>query len=135
MSYLDVLGRALAGPLAGLETGSAPRQGLVGVVIQWLGTGGLAELAKGFQQAGLGDVLSSWIGKGANLPVSAEQLTKALGTARLASLAGRAGLTSESAAGQLATLLPGLVDELTPDGALPQGGALEQGLGLLKKLL
>jgi uncharacterized protein YidB (DUF937 family) len=134
MGLLDDVGKAVGGQLGSALAGGGGQGGLVQVVIQWLGSGGLAQLTSGFQKAGLGNVAASWIGTGANLPVSPEQLAGALGTAQLGALAKQAGLAPQVAAGQLATLLPALVDELTPDGVVPQGGALEQGLGLLKKL-
>lgn len=136
MGFLDDIGKAVGGQLGGALGGAAGGQGnLAQAVIGWLGSGGLAQLTSGFQQAGLGNVVASWIGKGANLPVSADQLAGALGQEQLGALAKQAGLAPQAAAGQLATLLPTLVDKLTPDGVVPQGGALEQGLGLLKKLL
>ena len=135
MGLLVDIGKAVGGQLGVALAGASGGQGgLAQVVIQWLGSGGLAQLTSGFQQAGLGNVVSSWIGTGANLPVSPDQLAGALGPSQLGALAKQAGLAPQAAAGQLATLLPTLVDKLTPDGVVPQGGALEQGLGLLRKL-
>ena len=65
----------------------------------------------------------------------ADQLQKVLGAAALGNIASQAGLAPKDAASQLTSLLPGLVDKLTPDGALPEGGALARGLGMLKKFL
>ena len=47
-------------------------------------------------------------------------------------LASQAGLSSDAVSSQLADLLPGFIDKLTPDGKIPSGGLLEQGLNLLK---
>lgn len=134
MGLFDELGKAVGGAIGKAVAGEG--QGKLGqVVVQWLGSGGLPQLMSGFQSAGLGNILASWIGKGSNLPISADQLQKVLGAGALGNIASQAGLAPKDAASQLTTLLPGLVDKLTPDGALPEGGALEQGLGLLKKLL
>lgn len=135
MGLLDDVTKSIGGQLGSAFGGAAGGQGnLAQAVIGWLGSGGLAQLTSAFQQAGLGNLVSSWIGTGANLPVSPDQLAGALGPDRLGALAKQAGLAPQAAAGQLATLLPALVDKLTPDGQVPQGGALEQGLGLLRKL-
>ena len=84
--------------------------------------GGLSGLAEKFNQAGMGDIVSSWIGKGENLPVSADQIASVLGQGTLGNIASQLGLDPSQASGQLAQMLPGLIDKLTPNGALPQGG-------------
>jgi len=84
--------------------------------------GGLQGLVAKFQQGGLGEVVSSWIGKGENLPISGEQLSSVLGSEALSELAAKAGLDSHALAGQLASVLPGVVDHLTPAGEVPAAG-------------
>lgn len=84
--------------------------------------GGLADLAARFQQGGLGDVMSSWVGTGQNLPVSADQLSGVLGDDVIAQLSRSSGLSGSDLLGQLAHVLPQVVDHVTPDGQLPQGG-------------
>lgn len=84
--------------------------------------GGLGGLVEKFNQAGMGDVVSSWIGKGENLPISAEQISSALGSGALSDIARQLGVDPAQASGQLAQFLPGLIDQLTPQGALPEGG-------------
>ncbi len=83
--------------------------------------GGLAALIDKFNQHGLGAVAQSWVSKGANAPVSAEQLQTVLGADSLAQLGKRLGLDSKDLAQGLTRLLPQLVDRLTPDGHLPKG--------------
>lgn len=94
--------------------------------------GGLGGLAQQLQNGGLGDIVSSWVGTGANLPVSAEALQQALGSEQISQIAARLGLSPDQAAGGLAQLLPQVVDKLTPNGQIETGGLLEQGLDLLK---
>ena len=55
------------------------------------GTGGLGGLADKFSQAGLGDVLGSWIGGGQNQPISGDQVTQVLGSDALSGIASQAG--------------------------------------------
>lgn len=99
--------------------------------------GGLAGLVQKFNQAGLGEVVSSWIGHGENLPISADQLQNVLGRGPLADIASKLGIDPSQAAGQLSQMLPGLVDQLTPHGQLPAGGLGNAGdlLGALSGLL
>ena len=43
------------------------------------------------------------------------------------------GVSRQEVSTGLAGLLPQLIDKLTPDGTLPSGSVLDQGLELLKK--
>lgn len=94
--------------------------------------GGLAGLLDLLKEHGLDRQVASWLGAGANLPVTGEQLTQALGSGPLAELAGKFGFDPQAIAGQLAQFLPEAVNQLTPGGQLPEGDtAIEQGLGAL----
>jgi uncharacterized protein YidB (DUF937 family) len=84
--------------------------------------GGLQGMMDKFNQAGLGNVLNSWIGTGSNLSISGDQLASALGPDTLDKLAGQVGLDGSQLSDQLAQMLPGLVDKLTPHGTAPEGG-------------
>lgn len=99
--------------------------------------GGLGGLVAKFQQAGLGDVVSSWIGTGQNQSVSGDQLTSVLGEDTMAGLAQKLGISPDAAAGQLSNILPGLIDHLTPHGQAPEGGLGNSGdlMGMLGGLL
>ena len=131
----------VAGSLGGLLAMAASNPQLIQVVTSMLGNdgqhGGLSGLVEKFQQAGLGDVVGSWIGTGQNQPISGDQLTSVLGSGPLAGLAEKLGMSPEDAASQLSNVLPGLVDKLTPAGELPQGGAGNAGdlMGMLGGLL
>ncbi len=74
MEILDQIGD-LANNLLGGSQGQA--NSLLNLVMQILGDssrGGLSGLVQNFQRNGLGDVISSWIGTGQNLPISPDQL-------------------------------------------------------------
>jgi uncharacterized protein YidB (DUF937 family) len=86
------------------------------------GAGGLGGLVAKFQQAGMGDVIGSWIGSGQNQAISGEQLGNVLGGDALSGLASTMGVSSGDVASQLSSILPGLVDKLTPGGQAPAGG-------------
>ena len=99
--------------------------------------GGLDGLMAKFQQAGLGDVVGSWVGSGQNQPVSGEQMTDVLGEETMAGLAVQLGTSQSDIASQLSTILPGLIDKLTPNGTAPEGGLGNAGdlMGMLGGLL
>jgi uncharacterized protein YidB (DUF937 family) len=85
-----------------------------------------------FQQGGLGNIVSSWIGSGQNLPVSASQLQNVLHGGALQQAAQQAGMDPSQLTGMMSSLLPHLVDKLSPNGQVPDASALQkmlQGLG------
>ncbi len=86
--------------------------------------GGLDGLVTTFQQKGLGDVVSSWVSSGQNLPISADQISHVLGSDAVKNLAAKAGISPDQAGSQLAALLPGLIDKLTPNGHTGDAGGL-----------
>lgn len=95
------------------------------------GGGGLGGLVAAFRQKGLGDVVSQWISTGPNPPITSAQVTDALGHETLGQFAGKAGVPVPEAADLLARILPTAVDRLTPDGKLPEAGALDTSLASL----
>ena len=84
--------------------------------------GGLGGLVSKFEQAGLGNVVSSWVGNGQNQPVTGDQLTQVLGSGAISNIAAKLGVSPDQAAGQLSSILPGLINHLTPNGQAPAGG-------------
>ncbi len=124
MGLLDGIAGQVLGSLGG--SGSTEQGSLVqaigGLIARY--PGGLAGLIGAFQSHGLGAVVESWIGSGRNLPVSADQLQSVLGHEQLGAVAATLGLSQHDAASKLAQALPGVVDNLTPSGTLPEGGAL-----------
>ncbi len=87
--------------------------------------GGVAGLQKMFQQGGLGNVISSWVGTGQNLPISADQLQNVLHSGALQQVAQKAGIDPTQLTGMMASLLPHLVDKMTPNGEVPNASALQ----------
>jgi uncharacterized protein YidB (DUF937 family) len=114
------------GGLAGLGGGDLGGiAGALGGLLANNGTaGGLGGLVSKFEQAGMGDVIGSWIGKGENAPISANQLGQVLGGDAVSGIASKLGVDATTLLPMLATLLPSLIDQLTPHGRVP-----EQGLG------
>lgn len=83
--------------------------------------GGLGAVVQKFEQQGLGGVVQSWIGTGANLPVSAQQLQQVLGSDLVQQLSSKLGVPAPQLLAKLAEVLPGAVDKMTPDGVIPKG--------------
>jgi uncharacterized protein YidB (DUF937 family) len=84
--------------------------------------GGISGLQQMFQQRGLSGVFSSWVGSGQNLPISADQLH----SGGLEQVAAKAGIDPSQLTSMMSTLLPNMVDKMTPNGQVPDSGALAQ---------
>ena len=134
MGLLDQVVGKVSGALAGGQGASLGRAALE--LLNSEQVGGVQGLASRLEQHGLGNVVQSWIGTGANLPISADQLQAALGPDTVAAVARKVGVPPEQAQQALAQLLPQLVDKLTPNGQVPQQQDLMQaGLTALKSIL
>jgi uncharacterized protein YidB (DUF937 family) len=82
--------------------------------------GGVQGIVTQLESQGLGDTVRSWVGNGSNLPISADQLQKALGSGTLQELAAKFGVDPQTLAQQLSKVLPHAIDHLTPGGTIPQ---------------
>ena len=101
-------------------------------------SGGISGLQQRMQASGLGEVAKSWIGTGANLPVTAAQIEKVVGPDLLNSVLQQLGEATarggNGAVGQLlAQALPVIIDQLTPQGRVPHTNGLGD-LGALAQL-
>jgi uncharacterized protein YidB (DUF937 family) len=80
------------------------------------------------QQSGLGDVFDSWVGKGENKPITAEQVKETADPENLQRIANEAGVSVDEAAEELSKAMPEVVDRLSPDGELPSDDAVRSEL-------
>jgi len=140
MGLLEQLLGGLAGQLTGGQQGNAqqgnPQQGnalldLVMAVVQGH-PGGLAGLLQQFTSAGLDREANSWVGTGQNLPISAEQIAQIFGQGNVRALGEKFNLSPESASSGLASLLPALIDHLTPQGRIDNERPLSASLSALR---
>lgn len=125
MGLLDNLTSALSSQPT-QDGGANPTSAVISEVLTLIENrqGGVAGLLQSFQQNGLGHLVQSWIGTGQNLPVSAAQIQSTLGAECTAKIAQATGLPQAEVESHLATLLPQLIDHMTPNGQVPQGGDL-----------
>lgn len=135
MGLLDSLvGAALGGQQSRQAQGAGgiDPQVLIGIVGALMNNaGGLSGILGKLQQGGLGDAAASWVGTGANQPVSADALGSALGPDLMDMITRQMGGNRQQAEGTVADLLPGLIDQLTPQGRVPE----DNGMGALGSLL
>ncbi len=129
MGLFDSVAGAVMGKLGGEQSG------MVQVVMDMFNQhGGLSGLIEKFKEGGLGEQAASWVGKGENLPISADQISSVLGSGAIAEMAAKFGLTPEVLSNQIAQHLPGMVDKMTPDGEVSTDSSnlLSSVLGMFK---
>lgn len=130
-SMMGAAGQAAMGALQGGNTQGAQGADAMGMVTDLLQqSGGLSGLLEKFQSQGMGEAAQSWVGTGANLPVSGNQITQALGPDVLSGLVAKFGGNSPELAQLVAQFLPMVIDKLTPAGQVPA----DNGMGALGNL-
>jgi uncharacterized protein YidB (DUF937 family) len=102
----DMMKGGLGGLLAGGAAGS-------------ILSGGLGDLLGQLQKGGQGEVANSWVGKGENKAIAPGDLASALGSEQIDAIASQAGMSRDDLLQGLSQYLPGVIDQLTPDGRLP----------------
>ena len=119
------------GPLPGGGTTNAGGGGLGSLLPGGLGglfggrdagnvlSGGLNDLLKQLQQSGHGEAADSWVGSGPNKAIAPNDLAKALGADRINTMMAQSGMSREELLDGLSQQLPDVVDQLTPNGRVP----------------
>jgi uncharacterized protein YidB (DUF937 family) len=114
----DLLGGLLGGGAGG------PAPGGLGNILGGAAAGtvlsnGLGSLIRDLQNSGQGHVAQSWVGTGPNQEIAPGNLANAVGVDTLDALSKQTGLQRDDLLSGLSQYLPGLVDQMTPNGKLP----------------
>jgi len=121
----DVLGMAGMGNAAQ----SQQHAGALSMILNYINSpevGGIAGLQRMFQEKGLGGIIGSWISTGQNLPISADQLQNVLQGGALQNMAAKSGMDMSQLTTIFSQLMPHAVDQMTPNGQIPDSNALDQ---------
>ena len=142
MGILDSLTSALNSSSSGAPAATAaPSSAVVSEMLAVLqshggAANGLGVLMQSFESGGIGHLFQSWVGNGQNLPVSAAQIQSALASSGILERIGqRTGLQPTDVAQHLSTLLPQIVDHLTPNGQVHPADAGSALAGLAQRFL
>src|SRR5262245_64728714 len=82
--------------------------------------GGLQGVVNEFERNGFGPTVQSWVGTGANQPISPDDVHRAIGPDLLQQLAAKSGMSVQDLAKALSQVLPQAVDKMTPGGTIPK---------------
>lgn len=132
MGLFDTLAKEVLVKLSGGGDAPNPLLDIALSLITNPKTGGLEGLMESFKNKGFGDIMSSWIGTGQNQPISKDQILNVLGKDQIQKIAEKAGISREEASGGLTSLLPEIIDKLTPNGKPPDGGLLDEVKKMIK---
>lgn len=99
--------------------------------------GSIDTIVTALQGAGLGEKVQSWMGTGENEPITEGEIEKSVDKGVLDSIAESTGIDRSTIVPLITSLLPILVDKITPNGEKPSGNSelLSMGASLLGKLL
>jgi uncharacterized protein YidB (DUF937 family) len=97
--------------------------------------GGLPGILQTLKNGGLTEQVDSWVGTGANLNVSAQQIGTALGDSVLTGIATKLDISKEELAAKIAEYIPDVVNQVTPNGVVENNPALIMSrlMGMLKQ--
>jgi len=113
VGLLDKLG---SGMLGQIEAAAVPA--LISAALSKTNLGSLQGLVAQLQQAGLDKQVQSWLGSGANIGITPDQLRAALGNDQVRQIAQHFGIDPDAALKLLAEHLPNTVDQASPNGTL-----------------
>ena len=139
MGLLDgLLGQMMGGTMGAAQSPmqTQAQNPLLQIALQMLQqNGGLSGILGKMQQAGYGQQAQSWIGTGQNMPIDPGALSQIFGQGDLGQLAQQLGISREEASGSLAQMLPNVVDQMTPDGQIPDNHSdlVNEALAILQK--
>ncbi|HZT25027.1 MAG TPA: YidB family protein [Pseudolabrys sp.] len=116
MGLLDNFGGKLGGLLGEAAETAAPA--IISAALAKTNLGDLQGLVNQLQQNGLGDQVKSWLGNGANMQITPEQLRAALSSEQVKQIAAHFGVPADKALEALSAALPQAVDQASPNGKL-----------------
>lgn len=142
----DVLGSVLGGSHPSPQAQTAGSAGLLmallPILLNWVQQqGGLEKVLASLQSSGLGAQLQSWMSHGQNQPIQPQQVEQVFGATQVDQFASQTGASREAVLSGIASLLPQVIDQLTPKGdgsSAPHanqeiGAVLNQLAGLIQR--
>jgi uncharacterized protein YidB (DUF937 family) len=127
---MDDLTKLTSSVDAASSGGTDPMAALGGLQQAVQQEGGIDALLGKLKDAGLADQVDSWVGTGDNQPVDPAALGQALGPDTVQRLSAGSGIDIGQLLPLLAAFLPQIIDMLTPQGKVPDGGLGQAASGM-----
>lgn len=128
-------GAAMGSVLGGILAGGRGRVGgrglggnqtaimlmLLPLAMKWVQrNGGIGAVLDRFRQKGYGGQMQSWVGTGDNQPLDEQAVEQVVGHQDLQQMAQELGVPEQEVRHAFAEVMPEMVNQLTPEGQLPQ---------------
>ena len=114
----DKIGDAIRGVGKGTDPNN-PQGGLLDQLSEGVSGTALGDVLDRFRNSGAGSKVDSWVRKGPNEPIEAQEVESAIDAETLSSLSLQTGLSREELIARITQALPEAVDKMTPDGEIP----------------
>jgi uncharacterized protein YidB (DUF937 family) len=111
------LAQSLLGGATQGQGGSGVTAALLPEILGWVQQqGGVSNAISALSASGLGAQAQSWISNGDNQQMASQQVTELMGSDQVTQLAAKFGVSPEQIQSGVATLLPQVINHLTPNG-------------------
>jgi uncharacterized protein YidB (DUF937 family) len=109
---------------------------LLPLAMRWVQrNGGMGAVLDRFRQKGYGGQMQSWVATGDNQPLDEQAVEQVVGDQELRDMAQKLGVPEQQVRHAFAEIMPEMVNQLTPEGQLPQQAdeVLDEGRQTLEK--
>ncbi len=132
MNIQEEIQKYIAQASSQINVGKEKLEGLVAAIATDERKAQLDSIIATLKEKGLKDTVASWIGTGENQPINPEKIKEALGVQKIEELAAQAKMKASEVPQALSSLLPQIIDKLTPDGKEPENGIAAVAVNFLK---
>ena len=111
---------------------------LLPLAMQWVQrNGGIGGVLERFKNKGLSQQAASWVSTGANEELQPQTVTDVVGADELSRMSQQLGVSQEEVSSGMAQILPEMVNQLTPEGGVPDDGdeVLDRGRSMLEQIM
>lgn len=134
MNIQEELKKYIEQASAKINIGAEKLEGLVASLTADERVAKLEGVINSLKEKGFKETVSSWVGTGENQPINPDKIKEALGVNKIEEIAKQAKMSAAEVPQALASVLPQLIDKLTPEGKEPENGITAHAVKMLKGL-
>jgi len=111
---------------------------LLPLAMQWVQrNGGIGGVLERFQNKGYSQQAASWVSTGENEELQPQAVNELMGTEELSRMSQQLGVSQEEVSSGMAQILPEMMNQLTPQGGVPDDGdeVLDRGRSMLDQIM